>query len=99
MLYRLEGLSDDIISGEITFAKMDKLFGGGEFNYTIMQRQMCQICDDTEVVEKRINVMKQFYRQENMSEFSKVMLKFKKDFNLKGNFEVFENMTQVCVFF
>jgi hypothetical protein len=92
----LRTLSDNILSGEVTFREIETLFGELYHDrYDIMRKEITQICRDEECVDKRIDQLKKYRSYQTMNDVARVMIDLKEIYQMTGNFGPFENMQSV----
>ena len=84
-----------IFSGEVTFMEIDLHFSRFDKNHEMIKRELLIACDTKETADRRLWQIEQYHRLADFSEGAKVMLDLRDGFQLTGNFDVVEDLTNL----
>lgn len=93
-----KSLCEQIISGDVLFCAIDEYTDGFNRQYKKILTELQLACANKELAVRRCKQIEQYHRLSEYTKGAAVMLDLRKIFELKGNFDVVEDLNNlVCI--
>jgi hypothetical protein len=94
----MEITCEQIVSGDVLFCTVDEYTDGFNRQYDKILTELQLACADKELAVRRCKQIEQYHRLSEYTKGAAVMLDLRKKFELKGNFDVVEDLKNlVCI--
>ena len=84
-----EKFSEEIKTGQLTFGRVDAIFGSFDRKYDLIEKELALIIPKDLAAERRRQI-EQYHQLDQYSRGASIMLKLKEEFELKGDFATAE---------